>query len=140
MYLNSSGQAVPQTNSDPCAIPASTKSSAVVNITTATTTQIVPLSGTTSIYICGGVLTLGPSSGTADTATIVYGTGANCATGLTALSGALGAGNNTSVASPIAVSLTSSGIFTSAPAGKALCLTSAGATVNIQGVISYVQQ
>ena len=140
MYVNSSGQAVPETNADPCSIPASTKVSAVVSITTATTTQIVPLVAGQSVYICGGVLTIAPSATTADTATLVYGTGTNCATGLTALSGAFGAGDLTTAAPPIVVPLASSGIVTSAPAGKALCLTSAGATVNIQGVISYVQQ
>lgn len=140
MYVNAAGQAVPYTQNDPCQNLSNTKISVPVNITTVTTTQLVPLSGTTSIYICGGTLTISPSATTADSATLEYGTGTNCGTGTTALTGAFGAGDLTTTAPPIVVSLDSSGVVAAAPAGKALCLLSAGGTVNIQGIISYIQQ
>ncbi len=140
MYLNAAGQAIPETNNDPCSNPSNTKASAVVNITSATTTQLVPVSGTTSIYICGGSFSIAPSATSADTATIEYGSGTNCGTGTTALTGAYGAGDLTTATGPLMVNLFSSGVVAVAPSGKALCLLSAGTAVNIQGIISYVQQ
>ena len=140
MYVNSLGQAVPETNSDPCSNPSNTKASAAINITTATTTQLVAISGTTTIYICGGSFSIAPSATAAASAYISYGTGTNCGTGLTAITGAYGAGDLTTAAPPLMVNLLSSGVVAIAPAGKALCITTAGATVNVQGIISYVQQ
>jgi hypothetical protein len=140
MYLNSSGQAVPTSNVDPCLVSASSKSSVAVNITSATTTALVAAVTGKSVYVCGGVLTIAPSATAADTATLEYGTGATCGSGTTALTGAFGAGDLTSAAPPIVVPLFTSGVILATPISNALCLLSAGTAVSIQGVVSYVQQ
>lgn len=126
--------------SDPCQNPAISKSSAPVNVTTATTTAIVAVSGATSVYVCGGALTIAPSATSADTATIEYGSGTACATSPTALTGALGAGDLTSATSPIVVQIGYGGGVMTAPSGTGLCVLSAGTAVSIQGWITYVQK
>ncbi|MFM2124227.1 MAG: hypothetical protein RL328_678, partial [Acidobacteriota bacterium] len=52
-------------------------SSAVLSMTTATTTQAISLQAGKSIYVCGFVL----NSGGTTTGRLVQGTGTNCATG-----------------------------------------------------------
>ena len=140
MYLNSAGQAVPETNSDPCTNPSNAKASVPINITTAATTQLVALSAGKSVYVCGGSFTIAPSATAADSILFEYGTGSSCGTGTTALTGAYGAGDLTTAAPPVSVSLVSSGVVMIAPSGNALCAVSAGTTVNIQGVLSVIQQ
>jgi len=140
MFLNSSGQAVPYTQNDPCQNTSSSKISVPINVTSATTTQLVAASAGTSIYVCGAALTIAPSATSADTAKFEYGTGASCGTGTTALTGSFGAGDLTTAAPPLFISLNSPGAVMATPASNALCLVSAGTTVNIQGVLSYVQQ
>lgn len=116
------------------------KSSVPINIVTATTTQLVPLLSGATISVCGVSMTIAPSATTADTATFEYGTGVNCATGTTVLTGAIGAGDVTTAAPPLFVSFADPASTMRTPAGQALCLVSAGTTVNIQGVLTYVQQ
>lgn len=119
---------------DPC-VSSATKSSVPINISSATTTQLVALSGSLVIYVCGFVLT---STGvtTATTALFEYGTGASCGTGTTALTGTMGQSLLTSAIVTVASGATQ---FKSA-AANALCLLSAGTTPNIQGYVTYVQQ
>lgn len=125
-----------QTN-DPCL--ANTKSSAAINITTATTTSIVAVSGATTVYVCGFSITVAPSITSADTALFEYGTGAAC-TGPVALTGTFGNGNValTGVA-PVTYGNGAATIFKSA-ASNGICVLSAGTSVSIQGVLTYVQQ
>jgi hypothetical protein len=117
---------------DPCANANTIKSSVAVAIVSATTTQLVALSAAKAIYVCGFTAQLGLS----ETAKLEYGTGTNCGTGTTALTGAFA-----SDAAVIAASfnLDGSGAKVTAPAGTALCLVSTG-TAAINGVVSYVQQ
>lgn len=124
---------------DPCLNSSILKSSKAVSISSATTTSIVAVSGSTAVYICGGALTIAPSATTADTATLEYGTGASC-TSPTVLTGAFGAGDVTSAAPPIVVHLNSFGTSMTVPASNGLCILSAGTAVSIQGFISYVQE
>jgi hypothetical protein len=140
MYVNNQGIAVPETNSDPCANPSNTKASVPISVTSATTTQLVAAVAGQAVYLCGGTFTIAPSATSADTALFEYGSGTNCGTGTTALTGSFGAGDLTTAAPPTVVPLFSSGVVMVAPAGKALCMVSAGTTVNIQGVLSVIQQ
>lgn len=116
------------------------KSSVPINIVTATTTQLVPLLSGASIFVCGVTMTIAPSGTTADTATFEYGTGASCGTGTTVLTGAFGAGDLTTTTGVLPISFADPASTFRTPAGQALCLVSAGTTVNIQGVLTYVQQ
>ncbi len=104
-------------------------SSASVSISTATTTQIVALSSTKKIYVTAYSLIAG---GTGNV-TFEYGTGSNCGTGTTVLTGALPLVANSGIA-------TGSGLgpVLVVPASNALCiLTSAG--VQISGSVAYTQ-
>ena len=144
LTINSLGQlvaAAPSNASDPCASSGIAKSSVVISVTSATTTSLVALSGTTSIYVCGFSLTISQVVTTANTIQFEYGTGATCGTGTTALTGTYGAGGVTASA-PLSVSYGGGGttIFT-APSGNRLCaVTAIGASGSFQGVLTYVQQ
>jgi hypothetical protein len=122
---------------DPCASSSIPKSSAVINITTATTTSLVALSGSTVVYVCGFNVTTG-STTTANTIVFEYGTGGSCATSPVALTGIMNSlgmltGN-------ISAGNAGSTIFKTA-AGNALCaLSTVGSTPSIQGFVTYVQQ
>lgn len=112
----------------PCTDPARI-TSAVIDESTAATNQIVGLNGSDLIYVCSyKVVTTAASS-----LSWKYGTGTDCATGLTAIEGPqpYGAG----------VGVTESGggapLFI-VPAGNALCLTSSAATAH-GGRVTYVR-
>lgn len=125
---------------DPCLSSEVAKSSAIINITTATTTQLVALSGTTIVYVCDFSFTVSQVVTTANTLKFVYGTGASCGTGTTDLTGTFGAGGVTAAA-PIVVSATSVGTVFKNIAGNALCATTTiGASAFFTGVLTYVQQ
>ena len=113
---------------DPCQNPSVAKSSVSVAISTATTTQIVAISGTKATYVCGGTLVFGAST----TAQFEYGTSTNC-TGTNALTGVMSPGTGTTVG------LSGDGTRFGAPASNGLCVVSTG-TGGIEGYISYVQQ
>jgi hypothetical protein len=125
-------------NADPCSYAA--KSSASIAITTATTTSLVAVSGSTAVYVCGFSITISQVVTTANTFQFEYGTGASC-TGTHALSGTYGAGGVTA-GIPIVVSSGGAGstIFT-APASNGICaVTAIGASGSFEGVLTYVQQ
>lgn len=96
-----------------------------INLGSSVTTQIIGLTVGVPINTCGGSFTL---TGTSPTATMVYGTGANCVTGQHPLSGAY--------------TFTSSGYVSlpnfQVPSGNELCVTTA-ATTSIQGMITAAQ-
>lgn len=124
-----------QTNSfDPCAqLP---KSSAAINISSATDTQLVALQANTPIYVCG--VTLNQVDGTGSSQ-FEYGTGSNCATGQTALTGPIYA---STVANKVTNSTVQPNAFSGSqlavPAGNALCIKSTG-TIQQSGWVTYVQ-
>jgi hypothetical protein len=115
---------------DPCKNPNVATSSAVINVSSATTTQLVALAAGKSIYVCQATA----SGGSAATALFEYGTGSSCGTGTTALTGAMAL----SASQP--VSLGWGGLLVAAPVGNALCLVTGGTVTTAQGLISYVQQ
>lgn len=126
--------------SDPCQNPGLTKSSQPINITSATTTQIVALSGSTKVYVCGGYLDIGASGTSAASAVFEYGTGASCGTGTTALTGAMGTENTTATNGSLPVTIPGDTTNFATASGNALCILSAGTTVAIHGWITFVQQ
>lgn len=125
---------------DPCASSEIAKSSAIISVTTAATTSLVAVSGTTTVYVCSFAMTISQVVTTANTIKFVRGTGAACVTAPTDLTGAFGTGGVTAAA-PITVgSGTGSTQFKTA-AGDALCVTTTiGASAAFVGYVTYVQQ
>lgn len=104
-------------------------SSAVINVAAAATTELVPLTSSQVIRVCSFVIT-GDTAAT--TATFVYGTGSNCASGTTSLTGAMrmvDEGN-------ISLSGMNGSLFRTI-ASNALCLTAATGTVS--GFVTYAK-
>jgi hypothetical protein len=126
--ITASFSPVASSSSDPCA--KGVKSSASLAIATATTTQVVAVSGTKSIYVCGFNAVFGATT----TAQLEYGTSTTC-TGTHALTGVMAPGTG------VAVAFGNGGAtLTSTPAGaNGLCVVSTG-TGGINGVLTYVQQ
>lgn len=124
--------------SDPCTSAA--KSSAPIAVATATTTSLVAVSGSTTVYVCGFAMTIAPSAVSAATALLEYGTGATC-TSPTALTGTFGNGDLTSAAgvAPILYG-NGSATVTKGAASAGICILTAGNAVSVQGVLTYVQQ
>lgn len=100
-----------------------------INISSATTTQIVPLSGSTSIY----VTSLDFISGGIDNVTFEYGTGSNCATGTTTLTGAYPLTAQAGEARG-----NGGGTILFVPSGNALCILTS-ANVQLSGSLTYKQ-
>jgi hypothetical protein len=112
---------------DPCLT--SPKKSAAISVATAGQASLVALATGKSIYVCG--LTDG-SAGTTPSFTLESGTVAGCASGTTALSGAIPftSGNT--------ITLMSSGTIASVPSGGVLCALTVGN--GHYGLLTYVQQ
>lgn len=94
---DSSGRFIASTI-DPCQSSGVAKSSAFANITTATTTALVAVSGTTTVYVCGFTINM-VATVAEDTVILEQGTGAACASSPVSLtptyqSGILGATAN----------------------------------------------
>lgn len=102
--------------------------SAVVNVTAGSTTELVSLTASQVIRVCSFAITMSA----AGTAQFVYGTGTNCGSGTTSLTGAMTLGTTT----PMALSAANGSLFRGATA-NALCL--AAVTGNVTGFISYAK-
>lgn len=102
---------------------------AAINVSTATTTQLVALSGTTKIYVTG----LAVIAGGTGNITFVYGTGSSCGTGTTSLSGAIPLVANAGLTLGSGL-----GAVLMVPAGQALCVTTSAA-VQMSGFVTYAQ-
>jgi hypothetical protein len=100
-----------------------------INVSTATTTQLVALSGTTKIYVTG----LAVIAGGTGNITLVYGTGSSCGTGTTSLSGAIPLVANAGFTLGSGL-----GAVLMVPAGQALCITTSAA-VQMSGFVTYAQ-
>ena len=122
---------------DPCQNPGVLKSSVAINTSSATTTQLVAISGLTAIYVCGYSFTINNVVTTASTAQFEYGTSTNC-TGTHALTGVYNTGSVTA-GIPTVISYGNGGatVFT-VPSANGLCIVTAG-TGDDDGVLSYVQ-
>lgn len=129
---------VPAATNDPC-FSNTPKQSVAVNISTATTTQLVALSGQQTIYVCGFVLSMTGTTA-ANTVTFEYGTGATCGTGTTVLTGPISSGILTAGATVVSYENGLATVFKTIP-GQALCILSTVATgPSIAGVVTFVQQ
>jgi len=126
--------------SDPCLDVSALKSSAAINLSSATTTQIVAASAGKTIYVCGGSFTIQGSASTAGS--VVFETGTQttnpCDTSTATRTGAFV--GFTTAANPSTIMLTGNGTLFSSLSGGQICIVSAGTTVSDQGFISYVQQ
>lgn len=102
---------------------------AAINVSTATTTQLVALSSGQVIHVTAASVI---SAGTGNI-TFVYGTGTNCGTGTTSITGAypLIANSGLSIGSGL-------GPVFVVPAGNALCVTTSAA-VQMSGHVAYTQ-
>ena len=122
----------PLSANDPCQSSAVAKQSAVVNISSATTTELVAASAGLRVYVCGFYAS---AAGTSPTMVFEYGTKSStaCDTGATALTGTIAA--STTIPLELASGLTNF----ATPQGKELCALSAGTGPNFQGVLTYVQ-
>lgn len=125
---------------DPCQNTNAIKSSVAINIVTAATTQLVPLSAGLQIYVCEFAFTISQVVTTPNTLKFVRGTGASCGTGQVDLTGLYGDGGVTANL-PLAIQSGGGNTVFTVPASNALCATTAiGATASFQGVLTYVQQ
>lgn len=105
--------------------------SAPISISGTTDTQIVALAAAQIVRICNITATLG---GTTPTMTIEYGTGTNCGTGKTALTGAMAPTAGTTLAiNPGPQAALRSG------SGAAVCLVLSGTSPTAAGFMSYAQ-
>jgi hypothetical protein len=100
-----------------------------VNVSTATTTELIPLSANKSTYITFGHI---EAAGTGNI-TFEYGTGTACATGTTTFGGAISLTAQTGFYGGSGV-----GPVIVVPAGKAFCMVTSAA-VQISGWLTYAQ-
>jgi hypothetical protein len=122
------------TGSDPCENPSIAKSFGVLNISTATTTELVPAVTGKTVYLCAFKSTV---AGTAPSVLFKTGTKVStaCDTGATSQSGTYLPPTGTF----FGLSGDGPALLTGALSGE-LCLTSGGTTPSIQGNFVYVQQ
>lgn len=109
--------------------PFTCPNTAVINVAAAATTQLVALSGSTVIRVCSFAIT-GDTAAT--TATFVYGTGTNCGTGTTSITGAMRMVDEGNI-----VMSSGNGSLFRGLAANALCLTAA--TGAVTGFVTYAQ-
>lgn len=121
---------------DPCLNPNVAKSFAVVNISTATTTELVaaPSVAGQVVYMCALTVTV---TGTSPTLLFKTGTKVStaCDTGAASQSGTYAV----TTGSFVKIDANGGALLTGAASGE-LCLTSGGTTPSIQGNLVYVQQ
>lgn len=142
--IKSTGQALTvafaTTAVDPCASPSTAKLSAVINISTATTTALVAPVASQVVYVCSFSMTISQVVTTANTIKFVRGTGATCGTGTADLTGAFGTGGVTAAA-PIVVASGAGAMQFKGNASDGVCATTTiGGSAAFTGVLTYVQQ
>jgi len=120
---------LPATNSTGTVSQVQSDSSAAISVSTATTTQLVALSSGKAIYVTAWDIVVAA----ADNVTLEYGTGTNCGTGTTALTGAYNFAANGGLAKGSGL-----GVLFKVPAGNALCIVTSAA-VQASGSVSYAQ-
>ncbi len=123
---------------DPCQNSSIAKSSAFANITTATTTALVPVSGATVVYVCGLVLNMTGTT-TPDTVIFQQGTGAACSGSPVALTSTFSSGVLTQGGTSVTYG-SGSTIFKTAASNGLCALTTIATTPTIAVQITYVQQ
>lgn len=117
--------------SDPCDSGSLAKVNGVITAAAASTTQQIAAVTGSKIYVCGYQMS---QIATAGTVQWVYGTGANCGTGTTNISGAMGV----TASSPITYG-GGSAVIIIVPTSNALCLTTTGAGGTVAGLLTFIQ-
>lgn len=117
------------TNGNNCVPAVAASNSAAIAVSSGTTTQLVALASGKGIYVTSFDLV----STAAQTAKFVYGTGTNCGTGTTDLTGAYGMTTFTVISKGDGL-----GAILFVPGGNALCITTT-TTGALNGSISYAQ-
>lgn len=126
-------------SADPCSY--NKKSSASINVASATTAAVVAISGSTTVYVCGFDFTIAGSATTATTAQLEYGTGTACVSTQTALTGTYGSGDAAVSTTPTYVSRgDGQATVLAGIASNGICIVTAGTTVKVAGSLTYVQQ
>lgn len=126
---NTLGAAYGFQNSTGNVLPPAADASAAINVSTATTTQLVALSSGKKIYVAAlDVIAAGTGN-----ITFVYGTGSNCGTGTTSLTGAYNLTAQAGIAKGNGL-----GAVLVVPASNALCVTTSAA-VQMSGSVAYAQ-
>lgn len=132
-----------QSYADACASPGIAKLSVAIALTSAATSQLIALSGSTVIYVCGFTATVPNTATTATSLKFIAGTGTNCGTVTATLTGPLGSNDAAAVsANPIVLNYGGSAMTIFAtPAASELCAVVTGnGTLDISGVLTYVQK
>lgn len=106
---------------------------AAINISTATTTAVIPVSATNSIYVCNYMVQV--ISGTLPSFKWEYGTGGTCGGATVVISGIFG-GIAGAIGEIYAHGSGTGTVFITANS-NGLCIVSGGTTPNIQGYINY---
>ena len=127
LYVNTRDDTV--VAADPCQSRSVAKSSTFATINTATTTQLVAISGVKSVYVCG-VSLVTPAS---NTIYLESGTAATCASGATQLTPTYPASTSANLGF-------GGGTVVSSGSATALCAVSTGTTSSTTVLVSYVQQ
>jgi hypothetical protein len=123
---------------DPCESSVINKLNVFANITTATTTALVPVSGTTAVYVCSYQISM-VATVAADTILFEQGTGSACSGSPTALSATISSGIMANGSTQINMD-GGSDLMTTAP-GNGLCVvTTVGTGPAIGVTVSYVQR
>lgn len=117
------------TNGTNCVPAIQAAASVAINISTATTTQLVALATNKVIFITSWDVI----SGGTGNFTLVYGTGSNCGTGTTSLTGPYPLTAQAGISKG-----DGTGIVLLVPPGNALCATTS-ASVQMSGSVSYAQ-
>lgn len=125
---------------DPCQSSGITKSSTFANITTATTTALVAVSGSTTVYVCGIDVDIA-STATPSTVLFEQGTGVACATAPTSISATYTNGSGTTTVAESAHHLGYAGhTWIKTAASNGLCAVSTVGTGPTIGVtVTFVQ-
>lgn len=123
---------------DPCQASGVAKLHAFNNITTATTTTVVPLSASTVIYVCQVTFNIA-STTTASTVFLEQGTGAACATGPTALTATYTNAGGTILATAVNIGGGAATTFKTTAANGLCAVSTVGSTPTTAVDITYVQ-
>lgn len=111
-------------------------SSVVINQSSAATTQLVALISGKRVYVCSALVNQ-VGAATPPTFKFVYGTGSNCGTGTTDLTGVI-TGGGASTATNVQFGGNGLGYVFATPASQALCITTT-TTQAQKGLLSYTQ-
>lgn len=104
--------------------------SVIISTATAGDLELVSATASQIVYVCGWNFI---SSGT-NTIRFIYGTGSNCATGQTGLTGIY------AVTAQVGMAIPNTGaIQTKTPASNALCI-EIGSSVQVSGMLTYVKE